>query len=198
MGKWNEAQTWEKDWWSTCQNTYGEEMKQLLYAQKIGLKTFHDGKSPFNFDLQGESVLDVGGGPVSLLLKCYNVKGTVLDPCDYPAWIAHRYQLAEIAVLKQKAEDVVVNQVYDEVWIYNVLQHTEDPQRVIQNMRAVAKLIRLFEWIGTDITPGHPHTFTREQLDAWLGGEGKVERLSSESTCIGTCYYGIFEGGLAG
>jgi len=69
---WQQAQEWEFGWWGNCVNTYGEETKQLLYAARMGLTAFHDGKSPFNFDLGGASVLDIGGGPSSLLLKCTN------------------------------------------------------------------------------------------------------------------------------
>ena len=78
---WQEAQRWELGWWGDCTNTYGEEEKQLLYASRMGLKSFHNGKSPYNFDLDGMSILDIGGGPVSLLLKCINFrKAKVVDP----------------------------------------------------------------------------------------------------------------------
>jgi len=32
---WQKAQRWEKDWWGNCTNTFGEETKQLLYANRI-------------------------------------------------------------------------------------------------------------------------------------------------------------------
>ena len=63
MDKWKAAQSWEKGWWNNCSNTFGEEMKQLLYAQKMGLVQAPDANTPFRFDLKGISVLDVGGGP---------------------------------------------------------------------------------------------------------------------------------------
>lgn len=188
---WQKAQQWEQSWWGNCVNTYGEETKQLLYAAKMGLKTFHDGKSPFNIDMGGARVLDIGGGPSSLLLKCVNVHGTVIDPLPVPEWVKLRYEVADISHLFVRGEDCDAGG-YDECWIYNVLQHTENPEKVIHNARHAAELIRLFEWIDTPTNEGHPHSLSKDVLDRWLGGEGKVEHLNNVNTCTGKAYYGIF------
>jgi len=185
---------WEQDWWGTCQNTYGEEEKQLVYARKMGLTFFHNGKSPYNIDMQGKSVLDIGGGPCSLLLKCVNVDDAkVVDPTKFPDWVYKRYDDAGIEYEIQSGEDFPssMTEWWDECWIYNVLQHTRSPMEVIANAKRQAKLIRIFEWIDTPTNIGHPHTLTEEQLNQWLGGEGKVEILS-ESGCTGKAYYGVF------
>ena len=83
---------------------------------------------------------------------------------------------------------------YDEVWLYNVLQHTQDPEKIIRNAQRAGRIIRIFEWIETriSINEGHPHSFTEQQLNEWLGGEGKVETLNGQANCWGKCYYGIF------
>ena len=191
---WKKAQQFEKDWWGTCQNTFGEETKQFLYASKMGLKTFHDGKSPFNFDMKGKSVLDIGGGPVSLLLKCQNLKkGKVVDPCKFPRWVKSRYKAAGIEFEEKKGEDIK-EKGWDEVWIYNVLQHVEDPKKVIENAKKAGRIIRIFEWVEISQSEGHLHTLTEERLNEWLGGEGKTEVLKGQNTCFGKCYYGIFKG----
>jgi hypothetical protein len=173
MHSWKDAQKWESLWWGNCTNTYGEETKQLLYAAKMGLRMFHNGKSPYNIDMKGAKVLDIGGGPTSLLLKCVNVEGTVLDPLLLPEWVKSRYQVTGIELLRGTGESVIVDG-FDECWIYNVLQHTENPEKVAQNARNAAKLIRLFEWIDTPMNEGHPHSLTKGLLDGWLCGEGKV------------------------
>lgn len=191
---WNEAQEWERQWWGSCQNTYGEETKQLLYANRMGLRPHHDGRSPYNFDLNGRSVLDIGGGPVSLLLKCTNFKEAyVADPCDYPYWVQLRYEDAGIEYWHVSGETVPTEpNEFDEVWLYNVLQHTQDPEKIIRNAQRAGRIIRIFEWINTHINEGHPHSFTERQLNEWLGGEGKVEVLNGQANCYGRCYYGIF------
>lgn len=190
---WNEDSIWEKVWWGNCSNTYGEEEKQLVYAEKMGIKTYHNGNSPYNFAVSGK-ILDIGGGPVSMLLKCPNAQGTVYDPCDYPDWIADRYHVAGIFYDKRRGEDI--NQTgFDEVWFYNVLQHTEDPEKICKNALKAGKLVRVFEWIENGISKGHPHNLTEKGLNEWLEGVGKVEKLNTP-TCKGLAYYGIFKGVL--
>lgn len=196
---WQKAQQWEKEWHGTCQNSYGEETKQLLYADRMGLKTFHDGKSPFNFDLKGKSVLDIGGGPVSLLLKCENGRHLVVsDPLPVPNWVKERYAAAGIIFYEIKGEDLLKEReefnsklIFDEVWVYNVLQHCDNPQKVIENAKKAGKIIRIFEWIQTEVNEGHLHCLTEEKLNEWLDGVGKTEVLNLP-TLKGKCYYGIF------
>jgi hypothetical protein len=194
MDIWNEAQAWEEDWWGLCLNTYGEEYKQLLYADRMGLKTFHDGKGPYNFNVQERKILDIGGGPVSLLLKCANLKaGKVVEPLALPAWVHLRYETAGIEFENIPGE-TIDESGWDEVWIYNVLQHTYDPAQIIKNAQAAGKIIRLFEWLDTHQNIGHPQVLSAAILDDCLRGEGKVEVLNGQSNCHGKCYYGIFLG----
>jgi len=199
MKLWIDDQEWERRWWNGATNTLGEELKQLVYAKRMGLTTFHDGKSPFNFDLKGALVLDIGGGPCSLLLKCVNVVGVVADPCDYPTWVMARYEAAGLLYVSAKGEEleeegnVAALTPFDECWLYNVLQHTEDPDRVIANARKIGKIIRLFEWIDTGTAPGHPHNLTETWLNEQLGGFGKVEEMN-ENTATGKAFFGVFKG----
>jgi len=192
---WEEATKWEAEWHGNCVNSLGEEYKQIAYAKRMGLKAFHNGKSPFNFDLNGASILDIGGGPYSLLLKCENFRtGMVLDPGEYPEWVWDRYKAAKIFSRRGKAEEylsTVGN--FDEVWIYNCLQHTEDPEKIVSEARKIAKIIRIFEWIETGVADGHLHNLTEAKLNEWLGGTGKIENMN-ENTARGLCYYGIFLG----
>jgi len=193
MDSWQKAQDWEKQWWGNCANTLGEEMKQLVYANRMGLIQTRDNSTPYRFDMGGRSVLDIGGGPVSLLLKCVNVKGKVIDSLQFPKWIEERYKLAEIEFERIKAEDITEGG-WDEVWIYNVLQHVEDPKKVIVNIRKAAKIIRVFEWLDIPLSTGHIRSLTEEKLNSSLRGEGKIENLTGQNQCFGRAYYGIFIG----
>lgn len=191
----NEHQEYEKDWWGDCANTYGEEEKQLTYAKYMGLTMFHNGKSPYNIDIQDKTIVDIGGGPSSLLLKCVNFKySEVIDPCPYPQWIIDRYTQHGVNFINEPAEHWTKTADFvDEVWCYNVLQHTEYPELILSDMWFYGKVIRLFEWIETRITLGHPHSFTKEYFDKRLHGEGKVVQLNTP-TLKGKAYYGIFKG----
>jgi len=156
----------------------------------------HNNKTPYIFDLGGKSVLDVGGGAYSLLLKCVNFKrATVVDPCSYPSWIYQRYDAGSIESVVSSGEDLLKRElgIYDEVWFYNVLQHTKKPEKIIKNILASGKIVRMFEWIETGVAKGHPINLTKNNLDLWLKGVGKVEQLN-EGGCVGLCYYGIFKG----
>jgi len=166
----------------------------MLYAEKMGLHRVATPETAYNYDVCGAAVLDVGGGPVSLLLKCLNLqRGYVVDPLmdRWPAWVRQRYEAAGIEAIASKGEDLTDGPVVDEVWIYNVLEHTEDPLKVICNAQRLGKLIRLFEWVDTVKNEGHPHAFSEEMLNGWLNGEGKVE-VFARGRASGRGYYGIF------
>ena len=190
--RWEKAQVWETAWHGAAINSFGEEEKQLLYANRMGLKLHHNGKSPYNIECSNLDIIDIGGGPSSLLLKALNGNRLgVVDPMRMPEWVGLRYDAAGINHVRRAGEDLEASG-YDEAWIYNVLQHTEDPEAVILNARSAAKLIRIFEWIDTPTNVGHIHTLTEQNLNEWLGGYGKVEQLTGQAGCYGKCYYGIF------
>lgn len=190
---WDEAQKWEAKWHNNCINSYFEETKQIIYAKRMGLVAVPDeGKFPC-YDMQGKSILDIGGGAYSLLLKSINFSlAVVVDPCEYPEWTLSRYRAANIDFLQMKGEQLNITDKIDEVWIYNCLQHTEDPEKVIAKAKEIAPLIRLFEWIDHGITPGHLHDLKEDKLNKWLGGKGTVEHLTYAGQFLGKAFYGVF------
>ena len=193
-----EAQEWERSWWGDCTTTFGEEAKQLTYAHRMGLVNEWRPERPGHwpvYDLDGRSVLDLGGGPVSILLKCVNGgQRTVVDPCLYPFWVKARYETAGILQVVEQAETFEhrdIDDPYDEAWIYNVLQHVEDPKAVIDTACNYALNLRIFEWIETETNVGHPHTLHADDLNRWIGGTGTVEQVN-ENGAVGLAYYGVF------
>lgn len=187
---WEQDQEWEGKWWGTCLNTWGEEQKQRHYAKRMGLQEKSNSQFSFYYDLEGKSVLDIGCGPTSLLLKSVNLgKAKAIDPLRYPDWVAERYKYAGIEYVQVKAEDLVETG-YDEVWIYNVLQHVIDPAAIIGNAKRAGKIVRVFEWLEIGVAPGHPWNLLEDQMNEWFGGEGKV----NPDVARGKEYYGIFLG----
>lgn len=193
---WEKAQVWEAEWHGKCLNSLNEELKQLVYAEKMGLIPTPTPKTPYNFDLKGKRILDIGGGAYSLLLKCVNYSyGTmVVDPLmvTFPAWVTERYEEAGIEYDALKGEELEL-EGFDEVWIYNVLQHTTEPKKVIENALRAGKVVRIFEWVETGTNIGHLHDLNEKDLNEWLGGEGKVENID-KNNAVGKCYYGVFKG----
>lgn len=189
---WEQHQTFEREYWGDCVNTFSEENKQISIAHRWGLEMTHDrGRWP-SYDLGGRSVVDIGGGPVSLLLKCRNRgQALVVDPCCYPDWTVLRYASTGVRVFQGAAEEWEPDDGYDEAWVYNVLQHVQDPVEVVARARAAARVVRVFEWLHTSVNLGHPHTFDATQLDLLFDVIGTVEDID-ENGNTGRVWYGVF------
>lgn len=193
--EWLDVNQWEKNWWNDCINTYMEETKQLLASIHMGLNPKRDGRGVW-IDLEEKRVLDVGGGVVSLLLKTKN-RGrpcTVADPILFkaPEWVKARYKEAGIETTGAQAEmlDKKLLPVYDEVWMYNCLQHVEDPIAILKVIKQLAPAIRIFEWLDTLPSVGHPQTITKEMLDTELGIDIKTGEVSGAHAGYGYYLFG--------
>lgn len=194
MKDWNWHQGWERDWWGNCCNTYNEETKQYLYAKYMMLDEFQTNSwQKIGWDFKDKKVIDFGGGPVSILLKCKAAKRTVVDPCIYPEWVKNRYSESGIEYITLPAEDFQSSEKFDIALCYNVLQHVISPERIITNMLKSSKEVRFFDWVDMGIHDGHPHDLKKDQLDAWFGGYGKTQNFN-DNILYGTGYFGIFIG----
>ncbi len=187
----SEDYKFEEDYWGNCCNTFDEDQKHYVYAKYMGLQREH-----YSFPVHNKIIMDIGGGPSSMLLKTKGLKrGTVVDPIAYPQWTVDRYKLMNITVVIMPGEDIAKNGLalrhYDEVWIYNCMQHAIDPEKIIKNAFAAAPILRLFEWIDIPAHDGHPHELTEANLNKWIGAKGSTVKLA-EQGCYGTAYYGVF------
>lgn len=181
----------ERDFWGDCRNSYNEETKQLLYLREMGFQRKPDWRSPWWFDGEEKSYIDIGGGPASALLKFVNIaRGMVVDPCSYPTWVRSRYDAAGIVWAQIAGEDMVPAINYDVALIYNCLQHVESPAQVLRQAISLvgASGLRMFEWINIPPHDGHPHMLTAAKLDEWSGRKGIVKRFNGENECYGTAW----------
>lgn len=196
MEFWKHAQEEEASFRGNCVNTLGEELKQTTYANYMGLEFSHDGNTPFNLEMHGKSVIDIGGGPVSLLLKVKNSsRKVVVDPMNMPNWVLKRYTTAEIEFYNLPGEIINegIGSIFDEVWIYNCLQHAQDPKKIIDNAKKLGKKLRIFEWVVAPTNDAHPHTLKKLDLDRWIGQQGQIWELNGENGCFGLAYVGAFD-----
>jgi hypothetical protein len=125
------------------------------------------------------------------------VDGTVVDPCEFPRWIYQRYGDAGIHYFLIKGEEVdhhFEDEIFDEILIYNCLQHTEDPVKILRNAKAHGKIIRIFEWINKPIEEGHPQILTVELFTNILTDGQYTTEFINEDGCCGECFYGVFKG----
>jgi 2-polyprenyl-3-methyl-5-hydroxy-6-metoxy-1,4-benzoquinol methylase len=157
-------------------------MKQQSYMRRMGVIQVGLGEQWPCYQSSAHSIVDIGGGPVSPLLKLARLQhGVVVDPGHYPEWTRMRYAHCGIDVIRERAEDWLRNTEqlsFDEAWCMNVLQHTVDPEVIVKGMRRVARRVRIFEWINTPPSLGHPHTLLADSLNEWLEGTGTVESIA--------------------
>lgn len=184
----------ERAYWGDCCNTFDEEQKHYVYARLMGIPG-----EGYGFNAWGRSVVDIGGGPVSMLLKTKNLGAAkVIDPILWPRWVYDRYQAHGIRAVQRAGEQEIhetgTSLRWDEAWIYNVLQHTDDPRMVLVNARRAARTVRLFEWVDIPPHEGHPQMLTADLLRVWLGTTGGETAVLSESGCHGRAFFGAFPG----
>jgi len=164
----------ESDYWGNCANTLDEDLKQFLYANAMGISKSHE----YGYTVGGKKILDIGGGPTSILLKTRDHGGSkVVDPIKYPQWTVDRYASHNIKYDQKPGEEI--NETgYDEVWIYNCLQHVIDPEKIIENAKKAAPVLRIFEWINIPAHEGHPHELKEHLLNKWIGQTGKSSYIT--------------------
>lgn len=201
---WEEAQEEELAFWNTPGAELGEQLKQLVYAKYMKLDFIHDGNSPYVIDKTGLDILDVGGGPVSLLIKTTANRKTVIDPCPFPNWVHDRYDANDVGLVSATGElfykpKYKLENTHDEVWMYNVLQHTESPQRIFDNIHKVLKsggVFRFLDWIDTPTNTAHPISLSYETLSEWLAkyyDQPLLKTNINENGAVGTIAYGVFQ-----
>lgn len=188
----------ELNYWGDCANTHDEDTKQLAYAACMGLTVGHR-----RVELVGQPrVLDVGAGPSSMLLKATGRgRGCVaVDPLmgHFPRWVRNRYDAVGVMNFAASGEELpplkqMGSTKFDEVWLYNVLQHVEDPEKVVRNCRRAGRVLRVFEWVGIPAHEGHPHVLSSSDLERWSGSGGTLRSHHHEPSGLhGTSWSGVF------
>ena len=119
-----------------------------------------------------KTILDIGGGSKSILLSTIGFKsGTIIDPVNYPLHINGFSELLtskKITFRNNSIEDLLDEyDNYDEVWCYNVLPHTNTPEKFLISLLQKVKdngIVRIMEPMH-DPYEHHPTKVTSELLD---------------------------------
>jgi hypothetical protein len=149
-------------------------------------------------DPNGPTVTDFGCGPDSLILsaKVNRSQSVAIDPLQFPEAIEDAYAKDHVRRRQVPGEQYVGGQT-DEVWMYNCLQHTMDPMRVLDNACAHAReTLRVFEWTDTPTSDVHLHTLTESDIRATvdLAGFRKVLYIVGIYSKGATAYQQFFAG----
>lgn len=195
--EWKAAQLGEAEYWGDQAldnvNVQQEIKFQQTYATYMGLS-----HAEFGALLEEKDVIDIGGGPVSMLLKRKvkrSGKSVVVDPLPLTPQSIHRYLEHQIFYWAAKAENalpILGDKCYDEAWLYNCLAHVTDPEFVLKEAKRISHRLRIFEVLHTGTDYMHPWSFDREFFDNILGEGGSTITLTEPGGVIGEAYYGIF------
>jgi len=186
---WEEAQAWERNWWLHNPQLYRTEIqKSAMVAGWMGIQP-----------MPTASVIDIGCGPFSLLQRYSVGAGCAVDPIDYGP-LEVNYTIAGITRIRCRGEDVAAHFPdvrFDEAWIYNCLQHVEDPVAILEQAIKISRRVRLFEWINIPPYTGHLQLLTPQILTqpfltaAWHTDFSFVGRADFDGL-HGEFYVGVF------
>lgn len=192
--EWASEQVWEKDWWQTTgiPQLAEEIVKQDRMARILNIP----------HSLHNTSVIDIGCGPLSMLLRfpCVYSKSAALDPMDY-TYINMEKQYSKLGIkrLIKKGEDLTPEDgFWDISLMYNCLQHVQDPVKIIHNCLNVSDKLLIFEWTKTPKCPGHPHEISKELIEHAVGSKGgwaytfRMEGEFCETAMFGKFYAAEF------
>jgi hypothetical protein len=159
----------EKGWPSDLEERrIFEDNQRAFYAGLIGIG---------NGTTRPISVTDIGCGPESLLL--YHPAETMfaVDPLEFLESDEERYKSSGI-IRRIVPAETYIGQQTEEVWMYNCLQHTIDPHKVLGVVTAHAqKVIRIFEWVHVPTDGLHLHKLNEGMIiDALRAGGFAPER----------------------
>jgi len=145
-----------------------------------------------NLDLDGKTILEIGPARIPALLYCNNYGPSfIVEPTKYED-AEHLYENKPITFIRELYEECD-SPVVDEIWLFNVLQHIQNPDYFIEKCKKNAKVIKFFEPINTPIEVHHPHSFTLEDYELYFGDSVKLYKGSSEKYHTADCVYGIYK-----
>lgn len=144
-------------------------------------------------NLDGKSIVEIGPGRIAGLLFCHNYsKSYIIEPTDYED-IDHLYQSKDLEIIKETTEECEFPKV-DEVWIFNLMQHVQDPDLLIRKCKENSKIIRFFEPIDLPVNNEHPFSFSKKDFEDYFGSCVSDYEPSGIPGFHGAkCVYGVYK-----
>jgi hypothetical protein len=171
-----------------------QERLQHTMEQKQAIEHYRKSYSQYfahlgiDTDLSGRCIAEIGPADVPGLFYCVGTeKSFVVEPM--PSDIL---PTLGVKVRKAKAENVDYSKV-DEVWLFNVLQHVQDPQKIVQKVKK-AKRVRWFEPVDQGTDACHLHNLTHDMFIEWFGMSNRyIARPDVQAFHTATCSYGVYD-----
>lgn len=141
-------------------------------------------------DCKGKIIVEIGPSDIPALSFCTNVKGIIIEPLPSQR-LLHTAKERGLIVFKVRGEDFDFPQV-DEVWMFNVLQHVIDPDRIINKAKEASGCVRFFEPIDFGTDRMHLHNFTMDYFKQFFQDVRRYERHEGLTTFHKhQCAYGV-------
>lgn len=205
--KWENANVLESEFW----HLYTAEVDTLKYQEQyinaLGIRDDYFCPPDNSLNMSNLNVLDVGGGPCSILLRTNNLwgnqhkgvkKGVVIDPLIITEHQKLRYDYYGIDYIQDQSENIDMyyskKGYFDECIIYNCLQHVLDPIKILDKITYLSKRVRIAEPLNVPTDHMHLHMFNKEYFDNYFT-EDKFNIHSISVETIGSCshYVGLFD-----
>lgn len=180
---------------------------QEIYMDAMGIRQDYFYGPDNSLNMSGLNVLDVGGGPASILLRTNNnlpnrphdglKHGVVIDPVIITEHQKMRYQFHDIQFIQDQAENIdeyfTEKGYFDECIMYNCLQHVEDPIAILDKITYLSKRIRIAEPLNVPTDHMHLHMFNEKYFDDYFSQE-RFTCHDKTITKVGSCnhYVGLF------
>ncbi len=159
-----------------------ERWQQAQIAERAAhVHTFEEGRSWYekiypryfsylgiNPDLRLEWIIEIDCADFPALGHCKNLFNCIIIEPMPSEYLDKMIEGKNIALIKAPCEDVVLPKV-NEVWLLNVLQHVIDPDKIINQCKEAADVIRFFEPINYPTNEPHPHLFTLDYFKSHFG-----------------------------
>ena len=145
-------------------------------------------------DQNYKKILEIGCADIPALYFCANYQGFIIEPMESSilndiCHEKHIYLIQEMAEICEWPADI------DEVWLFNILQHTLSPEIIINKAKIEAKIIRFFEPINFGVDRKHLHNFTLAYFKQCFNDTVNYYPPNSNAVDFHTheCCYGSFE-----
>jgi hypothetical protein len=147
-----------------------------------------------DFNQVQENIIEIGCADFPALRYVESIGSIIIEPMasqHLSQFCAHK----DIMLIQEPFENIDNADFLSnyEIWMFNVLQHVQDPDKFIHNAKK-ARCVRYFEPIETELTDYHPFSFTRNDFETWFPGVNHYYN-ETKNQCFhdGPCCYGVYK-----
>jgi hypothetical protein len=189
--RWHSAQSGER------REHITEPIESSYEHYKVTYNYYFDYLEIDSSDLKQKSICEIGCARISSLFFCNNYSTSyVIEPTYYPE--ADKYYEGKNIVRIYDRTEICKFPKVNEVWLFNVLDHVQDPNLIVDLCKKNADIIRFFEPINCGTNNEHPFTFSFKDYEDYFGQCVKLytcpgKEHPSRKFHGADCAYGVYK-----